>query len=118
MARLFYVHWNKAEALETVRRLRDAGHTVVHHYSTEEGAGADAWKQIKSRPPDALVISLVRLPSHGRRIAAVTLETKRLRDVPIAFVDGEIEKVKVAKAQFPKATFTTSGRLLETLAAL
>ena len=28
MARIFYVHWNKEEVLESVRALREAGHTV------------------------------------------------------------------------------------------
>ena len=111
MARLFYVHWNREEALGAVRDLREAGHTVLAHYRTEQGAGADAWKKIKARPPDALVVSLTRLPSHGRRIAAVTLETRKLADVPVVFVDGEAEKVKAARRQFPSATFTTSARL-------
>ena len=111
MARVFYVHWNREEALATVRDLREAGHTVLCHYSTEEGAGADAWKKIKARPPDAIVVSLTRLPSHGRRIAVVTLETRKLADVPVVFVDGEAEKVKTARQQFPKARFTTSAKL-------
>lgn len=116
MARVFYVHWNKAEGLETVRGLREAGHTVAFHHRTEEGAGADAWKSIKARPPDALVISLERLPSHGRRIAAVTTETKKLRDVPVIFVGGEAEKVEIARQQFPAARFIGPAALVKTLA--
>ena len=115
MARIFYVHWNRDEALAASRQLRGDGHTVVCHHSTQEGAGADAWKKIKARPPDAIVVSLTRLPSHGRRIAAVTLETKKLADVPIVFVDGDPEKVKVARERFPKARFTTSPKLASVL---
>jgi CheY-like chemotaxis protein len=111
MARVLYVHWNKDEGMVTVRALRAAGHTVVFHHSTEEGAGAQAWKSIKAKPPDALVISLDRLPSHGRRIAAVTRETKKLRDLPVVFVGGAPDKVATARSEFPAATFTTAGKL-------
>ena len=111
MARIFYVHWNKDEGMETVRALRAEGHTVVFHWKTESGAGADAWRSIKNRPPDALVVSLARLPSHGRQVAAVTLETKRLAEVPVVFVGGEAETVAKAREQFPEAKFTTAGRL-------
>lgn len=118
MARVFYVHWNRQEAGPTVRRLREAGHTVVCHHSTEQGAGARAWKSIKGRPPDVLVVSLDRLPSHGRRVAAVTTETRRLADLPVVFVGGEREKVAVARREFPAARFTSPGRLAGVLAAL
>jgi CheY-like chemotaxis protein len=118
MARLIYVHWNKDEGMVAVRALRAAGHTVLFHHSTEEGAGARAWKSIKSKPPDAIVISLERLPSHGRRIAAVTLETKKLRDVPVVFVGGAPDKVQVARAEFPGATFTTQAGLAAAVAKL
>ena len=82
-------------------------HTDV--YETEDGAAA--WKRIKASPPDAIVISLSRLPSHGRRVAAVTRETKALRQVPIVFVDGSEEKIAVAEKEFPEATFTTGSKL-------
>jgi CheY-like chemotaxis protein len=111
MARVFYVHWNKEEALATVRALRERGYAVVCHFSTEEGAGAEAWRAIKERPPDALVVSLERLPSHGRRVAAVVHETKRLREVPVIFVGGAPDKVDRARQEFPDARFTTQGRL-------
>jgi CheY-like chemotaxis protein len=109
MARIFYVHWNRDEAMETVRSLRDEGHIVIFHHSTEEGAGAEAWKSIRAKPPDAIIVSLSRLPSHGRRIAAVTTEYKALRDVPVIFVGGEDEKVAVARQEFPKARFCAPG---------
>lgn len=118
MPRIFYVHWDKDEAMHTVHQMRDAGHTVVAHYSTEDGAGEDAWKKIKTNPPDALVISLERLPSHGRRIAAVTMEVKKLRDLPIIFVDGERDKVDIARGEFPRAKCISSDSLLDVLRRL
>jgi CheY-like chemotaxis protein len=107
MARAFYVHWHEAEAFETVRRLRAAGHTVEFHWDS----GAEAWRLLKEAPPDALVISLARLPSHGRRVAEVVCASKRLRDLPIIFVDGEPDKVETTRAKFPAARFCTAAKL-------
>ena len=117
MARLFYVHWNKDEALDTVRALRAEGHSVTYHYNTEEGAGAHAWKQLKTNPPDVLIISLARLPSHGRRIASVVLENKSLGQLPLIFVDGAEDKVAKAKSQFPDAGFVNLTDLIPKLSA-
>ncbi|TAH34650.1 MAG: hypothetical protein EYC70_17110 [Planctomycetota bacterium] len=116
MARVFYVHWHEDEALDAVRAMRAAGHTVVYHWDSQ--TGADTWKTFKASPPDVLVVSLARLPSHGRRVAAVTTETKKYRHIPVFFVDGAPEKLAVARKQFPQATFTTSGRLLDALSLL
>ena len=117
MARLFYVHWNKDEALDTVRALRAEGHSVTYHYNTEEGAGAHAWKQLKTNPPDVLIISLARMPSHGRRIASVILENKSLGQLPLIFVDGADDKVAKAKSQFPDAGFVNLTGLIAKLNA-
>ena len=84
MARIFYVHWHEDEALSTVRTLRAAGHSVDYHWSS----GEQAWRLLKNAPPDALVISLDRLPSHGRAVAEGTTASKRLRDLPLIFVGG------------------------------
>jgi CheY-like chemotaxis protein len=111
MSRLFYVHWNKEEALVTVRELRAAGHVVRYHAES----GEEAWKLLKQSPPDLLVVSLARLPSHGRRVAAVTKETKKLRDLPILFVGGEPEKVKVAREEFLAASFCSPEDLIEAI---
>ena len=107
MARIFYVHWHKDEAQDTVRALRAAGHKVVVHWST----GEEAWRLLKDTPPDALVISLARLPSHGRAVAEVIHETRRLRDLPTIFVGGEPEKVAATRTRFPNGTYCTAGQL-------
>lgn len=95
-----------------VRPLREAGHVVRYHADS----GEEAWKLLKQSPPDALVISLERLPSHGRRVVAATRETRKLREVPVIFVGGETEKVDVAKKEFPDATFCSFDSLLNTIA--
>ena len=114
MACIFYVHWHKDEALETVRRLRAAGHSVDYHWST----GEEAWRLLKDGPPDALAISLDRLPSHGRAVASVTTESKRLRGLPLVFVGGQPEKVAATKRTFPRATYCVESELEKVLARL
>jgi DNA-binding response OmpR family regulator len=114
MARLFFIHWNKEEAHERSRPLRDAGHDVTVH----SDSGEEAWRLLKALPPDALVVSLDRLPSHGRRVAAVTTEHKRLRDVPVMFAGGELDKARAARRQFPEAAFSDWFSLVAAVEAL
>ena len=62
-------------------------------------------------PPDAVVIDLSRMPSHGREVAHSLRGAKATRHLPIVFVDGEPEKVKRTKLLLPDATYTTWGRI-------
>jgi hypothetical protein len=111
--RVFYVHWDKEEALETVRVLRGEGHVVTYHWDSD--TGDLTWKEFRSRPPDVLVVSLARLPSHGRRVAAVTKETKQLAEIPVVFLDGPREKLPPIKREFPRSHFIAAGDLVRTL---
>lgn len=112
MARVFYVHWNKAEALERVKAIRGWGHSVAY----ESADGAAACKKIKRVGYDVVVVDLRRLPSHGRRVGEFLGESKATRDVPTVYVDGEPDKVATVKAAAPAATFTTFKRLKAALA--
>jgi hypothetical protein len=116
MPRLFYIHWNKDECLDAARALRAAGHQVQHHFNVDEGP--TMWAPIKQTPPDAIVISLARLPLHGRRIAAASREMKALRHVPLVFVDAAPEKVDAMRAEFPGALFATTADLPKTIEQL
>jgi len=111
MARIFYVHWHKDESLHTVQKLRAAGHTVAYHWNT----GDEAWRVLRKSPPDVLVISLARLPSHGRAVASAISESKRLSSLPIVFVGGESEKVAMTRGKFPNAMFCGEGQLANLL---
>lgn len=109
MARVFYIHFSRAEALLTVRALLAAGHSVRCHFSTDDVA--------KLAPlPEALVISLDRLPSHGRRYAQWFWEAKKRRSIPIVFIGGTGEKVAAARREFPAARFCGPEHLVDTLA--
>jgi hypothetical protein len=95
-------HWNDAEARERVARLVRMGHeAVVPRFKS----GAD-FKPIAADPPDAFVIDLTRLPSHGREVAGALRQHKATRHVPLVFVDGAPEKVARVRALLPDATYT------------
>jgi len=114
--RVFYVHWNKDEALDTVRVLREKGHVVTYHWDRD--TGDITWKKFRAKPPDALVVSLSRLPSHGRRVAAVTKETKQLAEIPVVFLDGTRDKLPPIKREFPRSHFIPATDLVRTLEEL
>jgi hypothetical protein len=61
--------------------------------------------------PDVLVISLARLPSHGRQVARWFWETKARRAVPIVFVGGTADKVEATRARFATAIYCSERGL-------
>jgi CheY-like chemotaxis protein len=115
MVRIYYVHWDRVECLAVVEVLRTAGHRVRHQWRSETGEGAKVWNEVKRTPPDVLVICLDRLPTHGRRVAAVTREVRSLRDLPLVFVGEDGPTLDAARAEFPSACFTTAEKLVETV---
>ena len=101
------VHWNEDEGLERQKQLEAFGFDAVFDF----GDGVFAMRQIRASLPDAVVIDLSRMPSHGREVAQGLRGAKGTRHVPIVFVDGEPEKVARTKQLFPDAAYTTWGRI-------
>jgi len=60
---------------------------------------------IRDLAPDAVVIDLDRMPSHGRAVAAVLRQGKATRTVPIVFAGGAADKVARIRAELPDAAF-------------
>lgn len=104
--RVRLIHWKAAEAEERVASLRAAGYRVEY----EEPSPA-VLRQIKEKPPAAVVIDLTRLPSHGRDVAVGLRQVKATRSVPLVFVEGDASKVERIKKLLPDATFTSWGRI-------
>lgn len=102
MARLLVVHWKPDEAVEGIALLEKAGHSV-EVYATQGGVGL---AEFRESPPEALVISLERLPSHGREVARWFRSTKATATVPIVFVGGAEDKVKATRSFLPDAVFS------------
>jgi CheY-like chemotaxis protein len=105
MARICLFHWNAEEAKPLVKVLEAAGHSVEHR-----GQMA-SYREVRANPPEAIVIDLSRLPSHGRELAIFFRGSKKTRHVPIVFVGGEAEKVERVKKLLPDAAYTAAARL-------
>jgi hypothetical protein len=101
------IHWHEDEGLERRQQLEALGFEAAFDF----GDGVFALRQIRSGPPDAVVIDLSRIPSHGREVASSLRGATATRHLPIVFVGGEPEKVKQTKLLLPDATYTTWGRI-------
>jgi len=108
MKRVMLVHWNAEESKERAARLRRAGYRVVCH--TEEGGG-DPLRSARANPPDAFVVDLGRLPSHGRAAAVWLRQNKKTRDVPVVFIEGDPEKTRATREILPDAVYTDWRRV-------
>lgn len=107
MAAIRLVHWNDDEGLERRAQLEAFGFDAEFDF----GDGVFVLRLIRSRPPDAVLIDLSRMPSHGREVARGIRSSKATRHVPIVFVGGEAEKVERTRQLLPDAVFTTWGRI-------
>lgn len=107
MARVRLIHWKAEEARDLLAALRAAGHAVDY----DEKADSEGFRGIRRSPPDAFVIDLSRLPSHGREVAVFFRGQKATRHVPIVFVGGVEEKVEAVRKVLPDAAYVTPSRL-------
>jgi CheY-like chemotaxis protein len=103
MPRVLVIHWNAAEAAERGDRLRPEGFEV----ETFSGPGGDAFRALADNPPDAILIDLTRLPSHGRAVGIAFRQRKATRSAPLVFIEGDAEKTARTRALLPDAVFTT-----------
>jgi hypothetical protein len=101
MARIFYVHWNKGEALDSVRKLRAEAHVVRCHAD----CGPQAMAFLKEWVPDTLVVSLAKLPADGPHWTSMVKAAADLAKLPLIFAAGNAERVEMARAAFPGARF-------------
>jgi hypothetical protein len=100
------IHWNKTEAEERAARIRAWKHKVDAEPLTPGGL-----RRLREHPPDAVVIDLSRLPSHGRDVGLGLRKYATTRRVPLVFVGGDADKLAGIKAHLPDAVCTTWGRL-------
>ena len=107
MARIRLIHWNGPEGRERRLRLASLGYDAQF----DDLDGPALGRVMRASPPDAFVIDLSRLPSHGREVAMGLRTVKSLRHIPIVFVDGDPAKVAALKTILPDAIYTSWGRL-------
>ena len=111
MLRLRLIHWNAAEADRYLTLFKEAGHRV--EYSPE--FSPQLMREWRASPPDAFIIDLSRLPSHGREIAIALRQSKATRRIPSVFCEGEEEKVAKTRALLPDAVYCEFSRLKSSL---
>jgi CheY-like chemotaxis protein len=114
MSRLRLIHWNAGEAARYLKLLKEAGHRV--EYSPE--FSPPLLREWRASPPDAFVIDLTRLPSHGREIAVALRQSKGTSAIPIVFCEGEEEKIAKTRALLPDAVYCPFSRLKSNLRKL
>lgn len=113
MSRVRLIHWNAEEAEPLLALLKRAGHTVDY----DAKFTSKMFKEIRTSPPDAMVIDLTRMPSHGRYVAFSMRQSPKTRQVPVVLVDGDPDKVAITKRQVPDMFFTTRAKLLTAIKA-
>ena len=101
MTRVVLIHWNEEEAKPRVEQLRRIGLTV-EWIAPRGGRGLQPLIQ---NPPNAFLIDLTRMPSHGRAVGVYFRQRKATRGVPIVFMGGEPEKIESTRELFPDATY-------------
>jgi len=108
VARILVVHWNLAEAAGRAERLRRAGFETSCFTDQRDGAG---FRALRENPPDAVVIDLARLPSHGQAVGIALREQKATRMLPLVFIEADPEKTARVRGLLPDAAFTTWPRI-------
>jgi CheY-like chemotaxis protein len=111
MSRIRLIIWNEDEARQRAKELRAVGYHVRHDLASPP----ELVRALRSRPPDAIVIDLSRLPSQGRDMGLLLRKSAALRQVPLVFVGGSPEKARAVRQLLPDATFATWGRIEEAL---
>jgi hypothetical protein len=113
--RIHVVHWRPDEAGPLLETVRKAGFAVTYCETPDGSAVTNA---IREKPPDAVVIDLSRLPSHGKEIAIWLRNRKETRHVPLVFSGGDPAKVEKIRELLPDAVFAESSRLASSLKAV
>lgn len=110
MSRIRLIHWKSTQAEEMAAVLRRAGHEI-----DSDPFDRDGLRELKARPPAAVIIDLSRSPSMGRDLGLLLRKGKGTRHLPLLFVGGETEKVKRIRKLLPDAVYTTWGRCRSSL---
>jgi hypothetical protein len=113
MPRVRIVHWKAPEAGPLIEACGACGFEVEY----DDVKFGELAKMIRGKPPDALVIDLTCLPSHGRDTALALRQTKYARHIPLVFFEGEPGKVDAIQRLLPDAVFVSRKQLCSRLKA-
>lgn len=105
MHRVRIIHWRPAEAAGLIETVRAAG--FEPEYDGEMNVPAIS-RAIRASLPDAVLIDLSRLPSHGREIGIWLRGIRATRQIPLVFVNGEGEKLERVRKDLPDAAYASA----------
>jgi hypothetical protein len=108
------VSWNSDAARVRERELTQLGFRV--DASSLLGIGGIV-SHFRDAAPDAVVLDLDRLPSHGREVGTMLRDSKNTRHLPLVFAGGAPEKVALIRNEIPDAVFTAWERVGDALSA-
>jgi hypothetical protein len=111
MARVRLVLWNEAEAASRAAQIEKAGHELEAVITK----GGESLRGLRESKPDAVLIDLSRLPSHGRAVALMVRKTKATRHIPLVLLGGDPAKVAAIRARLPDAVYTGWSSIGKTL---
>ena len=106
MSRIRLLHWKREECAPRAAAIEALGYEVDSATLT-----SSSMKEFRENPPDALVIDLSRLPSHGREVGVFLRHSRATRLIPLIYVEGAVEKVVAVQAALPDARYTTYAKL-------
>lgn len=95
--------WKEADAAYHAPELRRAGYRVIADPLANPGGAVRYFRELS---PDAVVIDLDRLPSHGRELGMSLRASKSTCHLPLIFAGGIAEKIDPMRAAIPGAIFT------------
>ncbi len=101
--------WNEADAIARARILRRAGYHVIADPPENAGGAKNPGGMVRyfrELSPDAIVIDLDRLPSHGRELGLSLRASKSTSHLRLVFAGGVPAKIELVRAAIPDAIFT------------
>jgi hypothetical protein len=99
---IFLLHWHEKECKSMCNELTQLGWQTLPCTTSESLSLA----QLRTHQPQAVIISLRRLPAHGKEVAMSLQATRLGSSLPLVFVDGEPAKLAPLQNRFPNALFT------------
>jgi hypothetical protein len=94
--------WNEADAASRAGILRRAGYRVIAEPPENPGGMVRYFRELS---PDAVVIDLDRLPSHGRELGMSLRASKSTSHLRLLFAGGIPAKIEMVRAAIPDAVF-------------
>jgi CheY-like chemotaxis protein len=96
------VSTNADAAQLRTRELKALGFKVEARPLSECGGVVGHFRDLA---PDAVVLDLDRLPSHGREVATMLRDSRSTRHLPLVFAGGAHDKVERIRTELPDAIF-------------